>query len=110
MPTHDELTLQQQTNWSAAASGWERWDDWFEQASRDVSEWLCDAARISPGQRVLDLASGSGQPSAMAAGRVGPNGHVTAIDLSPEMVEVARRKMDRLDFGNVDVMQMDAQA
>jgi ubiquinone/menaquinone biosynthesis C-methylase UbiE len=110
MPVPDELTRHQQTQWSSAAAGWERWDDWFEKASQNLSEWLCDAARVGPGKHVLDVACGSGQPAAMVAERVLPGGRVTAIDLSSEMVEVTQRKMDRLDLHNVDVRQMDAQA
>ncbi|MBI1798204.1 MAG: hypothetical protein HYR73_00790, partial [Candidatus Eisenbacteria bacterium] len=66
MPNTEELTEQQKSQWSAAASGWERWDDWFEHNSRELSEWLCGAARLAPGRQVLDLACGSGQPAATA--------------------------------------------
>jgi enediyne biosynthesis protein CalE5 len=110
MPTADELTAQQRNQWSAAASGWERWGDWFEQNSGDLASWLCDAAGIRPGHRVLDLACGAGALVPLESARVGQEGRVTATDLSPDMVAVTKRKRHRLGLNNVDVQEMDAQA
>src|ERR1700687_2577199 len=110
MPTPDELLQGQKVQWSAAASSWEKWDDCFERTLRGLSEWLCDAAGVAPGKHVLDLACGSGHPGVMIAQKVAPNGRVTATDLSPDMVEVARRKARRMNVRNIDVREMDAQA
>ena len=110
MPTAEELTRQQKTQWSAAAAGWERQDGWFEQHSRDLSGWLCDAAGIAPGMHTLDVACGAGQPAATAAQRVTPGGRVNAIDLSPDMVAVTRRKAQRLGLQNLEAQEMDVQA
>src|SRR6266498_3112610 len=110
MPTTDELTTQQRNQWSAAALGWERWNDWFERNSGNLSVWMCDAAAIAPGQHVLDLACGAGALVPLQSERVGSNGRVTATDLSPEMIEVTKRKVQRLGLTNVDVREMDAQA
>ena len=110
MPTADELTGQQKAQWSAAATGWERWGDWFDRNSGNLAGWLCDAAGIKPGQTVLDLACGAGQPSATAAVRVRPGGRVVATDLSPDMVAVTRRTAQRLGLDNLDAREMDAQA
>ena len=51
---------------------------------------LVDAAAIAPGERVLDVACGSGVVARAAAERVGPDGHVVGIDLNPGMIAVAR--------------------
>jgi ubiquinone/menaquinone biosynthesis C-methylase UbiE len=51
---------------------------------------LVDAARLAAGERVLDLACGTGVVARAAAQRVGPAGHVVGIDLNPAMIEVAR--------------------
>ncbi len=50
---------------------------------------LVDQLQIAPGQRVLDLASGPGEPAITIARLVGPTGHVTATDLSAGMLESA---------------------
>src|SRR5215216_902082 len=41
---------------------------------------------LAPGERVLDLGSGAGTDSLVAAQMVGPQGHVTGVDMTPEMV------------------------
>ena len=110
MPTAEELTSQQKAQWSAAAAGWERWGDWFDRNSGDLAGWLCDAAGLKPGHTALDLACGSGQPSATAAGRVRPGGRVIATDLSPDMVAVTTRKARTLGLDNLEARDMDAQA
>jgi ubiquinone/menaquinone biosynthesis C-methylase UbiE len=53
---------------------------------------LCDAANIAPGQRVLDVACGTGALTTAAAARVAPGGAVFGLDANPEMLAVARRK------------------
>ena len=56
---------------------------------------------IGPGQTVLDLGSGAGLDSLLAARRVGPTGKVIGVDLCPEMVEKARRNVLLLRLHNV---------
>lgn len=51
---------------------------------------LADAARLRHGERVLDLACGTGLVARVAAQRVGPDGRVTGVDLNPGMIAVAR--------------------
>lgn len=110
MATPEELTQQQRAQWGAAAEGWERQDGWFERQSGDLSGWLCDAAGVGPGMQTLDVACGAGEPAATAARRVAPDGRVTAVDLSPDMVAVTRRKVQRLGLGNLEAQEMDVQA
>jgi len=53
---------------------------------------LCDAANIAPGQRVLDVACGTGALTVAVAARVSPGGAALGLDANPEMLAVARRK------------------
>ena len=110
MTSANELTSQQKAQWSAAASGWERWGDWFERNSGNLSGWMCDAAGVGPGRRVLDLACGPGPLATLAAERVRPDGRVVATDLSPDMVAITARKKQRLSLDNLEVLEMDMQA
>ncbi len=56
-----------------------------------VSGRLLDLARLRPGERVLDLACGTGIVARLAATRVEALGAVTGVDSSPDMIAVARR-------------------
>jgi SAM-dependent methyltransferase len=60
---------------------------------------------VRSGQIVLDLGSGPGLDSLLAARRVGPSGKVVGVDLCPEMVEKARRNARLLGLHNVEFMQ-----
>ena len=57
---------------------------------------------VRPGQTVLDLGSGPGLDSLLAARRVGPTGKVVGVDLCPAMVEKARRNAELLGLRNVE--------
>ena len=57
--------------------------------------------RLAPGERVLDLGSGAGTDSLVAAQMVGPHGSVTGIDMTPEMLEKARTSAAAMGADNV---------
>ena len=59
----------------------------FEQWTSRIAE----SAGVGPGQRVLDVACGTGVLSREVARRVGDDGHAAGLDLLPGMLEVARR-------------------
>ena len=60
-------------------------------------------ASFHPGNHVVDLGCGAGVDTLIAASRVGPSGHVMAIDLAPEMVEATRRNARAAGLTNVEV-------
>ncbi len=59
---------------------------------------VADAARLKPGDRVLDVACGTGAIAWEATRRIEPGGSVVGLDQSQEMLAVARRKMPNLDW------------
>lgn len=75
--------------------------------------WKRFALQVSDvrrGERVLDVAAGSGDLSAMWAERVGPVGQVVASDINPAMLEVGRgRLLDRGIIGNVEFVLANAE-
>ncbi len=75
-----------------------------------VTEALVEYAEPTPGMRVLDLASGTGEPAISLASRVGAQGHVTALDLSAELLEIAEKRALERGLDNFSTKQADAQA
>jgi ubiquinone/menaquinone biosynthesis C-methylase UbiE len=83
MTTHEQWQLTMR-----AAELYERYPGRYFLAPWAPS--LVDAARLAPGERVLDVACGTGIVARAAATRVGPDGHVVGIDINPGMIAVAR--------------------
>jgi ubiquinone/menaquinone biosynthesis C-methylase UbiE len=65
--------------------------------------------RLEAGEHVLDLGSGAGTDSLVAAQMVGPTGRVVGIDMTPEMLAKARRAADELGAGNVEFLEAEAE-
>lgn len=65
---------------------------------REWCPWVLDAADVSPGQRVLDVACGTGVLAREAVRRVGPSGHVTGIDPGPGMLAVAEELAPQVEW------------
>ncbi len=64
---------------------------------------------LEPGERVLDVGSGAGTDSLVAAQMVGPEGRVTGIDMTPEMLEKARAGARELGAENVEFVEGEAE-
>src|SRR5690606_32056746 len=58
-------------------------------------------ASIKEGETVLDMRSGAGFDSFLAAHRVGPTGKVIGVDMTPEMINRARENADKGSYSNV---------
>ena len=61
-----------------------------------------DLAKLSPGEHVLDLGSGSGTDVFCAAVQVGPTGRVAGVDFTDEQIDKATRLRDRDGFTQVE--------
>jgi arsenite methyltransferase len=65
--------------------------------------------RLEPGEHVLDVGSGAGTDSLIAGLMVGPDGSVRGIDMTPEMIEHARRGAAELGLNNVNFVEGEAE-
>lgn len=86
----------------------EKWKAQSAYMGQAVTEALVEYARPMPGMRVLDLASGTGEPAISLALRVGHQGHVTALDLSTELLEIATQRAKVRGLSNFSTQQADA--
>jgi SAM-dependent methyltransferase len=59
-------------------------------------------AHLHPGERVLDLGSGGGFDAFLAARQVGPTGQVIGVDMTPEMIALARRNAAKIGLNYVE--------
>jgi arsenite methyltransferase len=65
--------------------------------------------RLEPRARVLDVGSGAGTDSLVAAQMVGPEGRVTGIDMTPEMLAKARAAAAEMGAANVEFVEAEAE-
>ena len=79
--------------------------DWHLQ----IAHRLVEYGRVSRGQKVLDIATGTGHVAIAAAQIVGSEGRVIGIDISPGMLAVARNKALELNLNNTEFLLGDAE-
>lgn len=96
----------QRYGWDLAASDYEPL--WRAQLAAAHQRVLA-CASLAPGQRVLDVACGTGLIALAAAEAVGPLGAVVGVDLSAEMVEALRQRAHERRLANVQCARMDAE-
>jgi enediyne biosynthesis protein CalE5 len=101
---------QQREQWSNVAQGWRRRWVAFERGAQPLSDRMMELAHVASGHKVLDVATGIGEPAMTAAHRVGPSGSVVAIDQAPQMLEVARARMRAAGIQTVELVEGDAEA
>ena len=80
--------------------------DWHPR----IAHHLVEYAQLSPGQQVLDIATGTGMVAIEAAQIVGAEGRVIGVDISTGMLKQARRKVAALGLSNVEFQLADAEA
>jgi len=86
----------------------EKWKAKSAAMGQPVTDALVDYAKPAAGMQVLDLASGTGEPAISLALRVGAHGHVTALDLSAELLEIAAQRAQARGLQNFTTHAGDA--
>ncbi len=111
MPEFDAAQYKQTQHdqWNKDGAAWHRWGATLEGWFAEVTATMLELAAIGPGDRVLDVAAGAGEPALSAAERVGVRGHVLATDLSENIIAFARQTADRRGLRNVETRVMDGE-
>lgn len=95
--------------WDRAAEGWSRSTPIIHAWLRQATAAMLTEARLQPGARVLDLAAGAGDQTKDIALAVGPTGEVLATDISPRILDFARRSVEAAGLTNVRFAVADAE-
>ncbi len=99
----------QREQWNKDGAAWRRWTPTLERWYGVATRQMLDLARIQPGQRILDVAAGAGEPAVSAAERVGPGGYVLATDISEGVVELARQVAAERGLQQIETRAMDGE-
>jgi ubiquinone/menaquinone biosynthesis C-methylase UbiE len=92
----------------SAEEVWRTYDAMEARLTAPLSERMLDLAGVGPGMRVLDLATGRGEPAISAAHRVGPSGSVLGVDLSASMLALTSQRAAREGLTNLELRVMNA--
>ena len=96
----------QKEAWNSVSNAWMKWNDFTMNFLKPMGEAMIKALSIKSNDIVLDIASGTGEP-AFTIAAIAKNGQVYAIDLSEEMLSIARTYADKLDISNIEFKAAD---
>jgi len=86
---------------------WRRFDAMEARLTAATSERMLELAGVRPGQRVLDIATGRGEPAIRAAHRVGRAGSVLGVDIDPSVLSMARARAELEGIANLELRLAD---
>ncbi len=96
----------QRYGWDLAVNDYDRY---FVPLLKHCSERCLSMLELQPGERVLDVATGTGVAAFIAGEQVGPGGEVVATDISQKMVDATRAEAERRGAGNMRCERVDAE-
>lgn len=95
--------------WEDSSRYWNKHQDTIEKMFAPLTRALITAADIQPGQFILDIGGGSGEPSLTLSAIVGDSGRVTYTDPAAGMVQTARHEAERRGSSNITFHQSPAE-
>ncbi|HEU5414394.1 MAG TPA: class I SAM-dependent methyltransferase [Candidatus Angelobacter sp.] len=98
------------TDWNSfgRVNASQRWRAQSAAMGSGMTEAIVAAANVKNGQRVLDIACGTGEPAISIATLLQANGEVVGVDISPAPLEIARQRAQHRNLRNVQFEQCDA--
>ena len=91
-------------------AAWRKWHAQIATFTQGATKAIREAAHLRPGMRVLDLASGVGDPALSIAREVAPSGRVTATDLGPGMMSLAEELARKKGLTNIEFREANAES
>jgi len=105
----EQLKAATRLAWEKSASGWNSQTQNIHAWLAEATAAMLDAARITVGMRVLDIAAGAGDQTLDIARRVGPAGYVLATDISECILQFAKDHALRAGLTQVETRVCDAE-
>jgi SAM-dependent methyltransferase len=102
--------LREEWTGDKTVAGWRKWHAHIAAFTRGATEAILEAAQLRPGMRVLDLASGVGDPALSIAAEIAPSGRVTATDLGPGMISLAEELARKKGIANIEFREANAES
>lgn len=106
----DQYKIRQRGEWDSVAEGWRKWWPTIEASAHHVSDLLVELAGVQYNHKVLDVATGIGEPAVTAARKVGSGGQVIASDQSAGMLDIARERAQQAGLVNIEFREVDGEA
>ncbi|PWT98228.1 MAG: methyltransferase type 11, partial [Bacteroidetes bacterium] len=100
----------QKGTWNKVANSWKKWDEFTMNFLRPMGNAIINALDIKSDDKVLDIASGTGEP-AFSIAAIAKDGKVIATDLSEGMITIAKsyaeqRRINNIEFEVADVSSL----
>jgi len=102
--------LREEWTGERTVAAWRKWHAQIAAFTRGATDAILEAAQLRPGMRVLDLASGVGDPALSIAAAVGPSGRVTASDMGPGMISLAEELARKKGLPNIEFREANAES
>ena len=105
VPTANDVNRAQREHWETeGARLYREHDETNEALIGPFGHAMLDAARLQPGEVVLDVGCGHGTSTLEAEERVAPTGRVVGVDISAAMLETARRRVAAAGSDNIELL------
>jgi ubiquinone/menaquinone biosynthesis C-methylase UbiE len=110
-PQFDAVKYKRTTfdQWQTAAEAWYRWSPQISKWLGKATDIMLEMAGVTTGSRILDVAAGAGEQSVTAAKKAGPTGYVLTTDISPNLLEFARKMAETAGVNNIETEIMDGE-
>src|SRR5258707_11671038 len=102
--------LHQEWTGDKSVAAWRKWQAQIAAFTQGATEAILESAHLRPGMRVLDLASGVGDPALSIASEVAHDGRVTATDLGPGMISLAEELARKKGLTNIEFREASAES
>lgn len=102
----EQIREQQKMAWNNFSPGWRKWDDFTMNFLRPMGDAIVKNLQLKDTDRVLDVATGTGEPGLTIA-RLVPNGRVIGIDLAEEMLAIAEEHASLKGLRNYETLNAD---